>query len=167
MTAPPPPLGSELEQILGYLDHYRAELLRKTADLTKEQLFQAVPPTTMTLGGLVKHLALVEDSWFDRRFAGHDMPSPWARVDWDADPDWEWHSAADDSVEEIFEQWRTSVARSRAVVEGRALDEVSAQPTRRDGHFNLRWMLLHLLEEYARHLGHADLLREAVDGATG
>jgi len=163
----PPMTGAEPEVTMAYLDYHRDTLLWKTAGLTKEQLAQPLAPSTMTLGGLLKHLALVEDSWFTRRFAGDDMPEPWASVDWKADPDWEWHTAAADEPEELLALWRTSVERSRSVVAGLDLDAVSAEPTRWGGHFNLRWMLLHMIEEYARHNGHADLLREAIDGETG
>ncbi len=162
----PPLTGGELEQALGFLDHHRDTLLWKTSGLTTEQLAQPLAPSTMTLGGLLKHMALVEDSWFTDRFAGLGLPEPWASVDWEADNDWEWSSAREHEPEALVELWRTSVERSRAAVTGRSLDDVSVKPARA-GHVNLRWIVLHMVEEYARHNGHADLLREAVDGQTG
>jgi len=162
----PPMIAAELEVSLAYLDYHRDTLILKTSGLTQEELARQLAPSTMTLGGLVKHLALVEDSWFTYRFAGQAMPEPWESVDWDADEDWEWHTAADDTPEELLRQWQTSVARSRAAIAGHDLDAVSVRP-RRQGHFNLRWMVLHLIEEYARHNGHADLIRESIDGQTG
>jgi uncharacterized damage-inducible protein DinB len=162
----PAMIGNELEVSLAYLDYHRDTLAWKTSGLTQEQLAQALAPSTMTLGGLLKHLAVVEDSWFTNRFAGQEMPEPWASVDWDADWDWEWHTAADDSPEELRELWQASVSRSRAAIAGHDLDAVSVKPTR-SGHFNLRWVVLHMIEEYARHNGHADLIRESIDGQTG
>ncbi len=162
----PPMEGAERESILAFLDFHRDTLLWKTGGLTKAQLAQPLPTSSMTLGGLIKHLALVEDSWF-RYFAGSDLPEPWKSVDWKADPDWDWHTGAEDEPEEVLALWRTAVERSRAAVAAADLDTVSARPTRRGEQFNLRWLLLHLIEEYARHNGHADLLREAIDGEVG
>lgn len=164
----PPLHGDERAQILGFLDYHRETLLLKTADLSAEQLSQTLPPSSMTLGGLVKHLAYVEDNWLSEVLHGNDGAEPWRSADWEADADWEWHSAADDDPDELRGLFRETVERSRAYVDGVALETLSARPDRRTGEsFNLRWILLHLVEEYARHNGHADLLREAVDGVTG
>ena len=125
----------------------------------------------MTLGGLLKHLALVEDSWFGERLLGRPEGPPWDGVDWDADPDWEWRTAADDSPESLRTLWEASVARSRDAVEEAVADgglDRPADGALRDGtRPSLRWILVHMIEEYARHNGHADLLREQVDGVTG
>jgi uncharacterized damage-inducible protein DinB len=124
----------------------------------------------MTLGGLMKHLALVEEHWFSRRLFKRERSAPWDTVDWDADPDWEWHSAVDDSPQELLELWKGSVEQSRANV-SQALSEGGLDQQARDSRPgdspNLRWIINHMIEEYARHNGHADLLREAVDGETG
>jgi uncharacterized damage-inducible protein DinB len=126
----------------------------------------------MTLGGMVKHLALVEDHWFSRMLHGREARAPFAGVDWSADPDWEWRTAADDGPDELAALWADVVASSRADVQavldaGEGLD----RPARRswsDGRTpSLRWILVHMIEEYARHNGHADLLRETIDGQTG
>ena len=125
----------------------------------------------MTLGGLLKHLALVEDSWFTRWLHDRPMPEPWAGVDWRSDPDWEFYSAADDSPEELLELWERSCRRSDAAIDEALADGGLDQLASRrgeDGHApSLRWILVHMVEEYARHNGHADLLREAVDGQVG
>ena len=125
----------------------------------------------MTLGGLLKHLALVEDDWLSYKLWGHEHSTPWHGVDWDADPDWEWHTAAQDSPERLYGLWDEAVARSWAFVaqalEDGGLDR-AAQFTWPDGRSPiLRRILADMIEEYARHVGHADLLREAVDGLVG
>ena len=167
MRTDPPQSGSELVLLTGYLDYQRETLLQKTEGLSREQLARRLPPSTLTLGGLLNHLALVEDSWFRVRFSGLPPVEPWGDVDWDADPDWEFRTAAELEPEQLRRRYREACARSRDVVERAGdLDALSAVP--RDGRpFSLRWMLLHLLEETARHNGHADLLREAVDGVVG
>jgi uncharacterized damage-inducible protein DinB len=125
----------------------------------------------MTLGGLLKHMAYVEGSWFSQSLHGHDREPPWDTVDWSADPDWEWHSAGEDSPEQLLALWLDAVARSRVLVSealsGNGLEQL-AKRTWPDGSApSLRWIVVHMIEEYARHNGHADLLRESVDGATG
>jgi uncharacterized damage-inducible protein DinB len=166
----PPLIGTEAEILLGFLDYHRDTLRLKTEGLDRAQLAQTLGPSTMTLGGLLKHLALVEDSWFTRVHGRGALPEPWASVDWKADPDWEWHSAADDSPEELRRQYDESVARSRAAVgESPDLEVRSPRPSKDDPdrEFSLRWIVVHMVEEYARHNGHADLIRESVDGQVG
>jgi Protein of unknown function (DUF664) len=120
------------------------------------------------LGGLIKHLAYAEDIWFDHRLVGKERGEPWASVDWTADPDWELHSAAADSPEELFALYDAACARSRAaIISVGDLDAVAHRPNRRGHYFTLRWILLHMIEETARHAGHADLIRESIDGSTG
>ncbi len=166
----PPLSGTEGETLLGFLDYHRDTLRWKTDGLGAEQLARRLGVSTMTLGGLLKHLAYVEDWWFTQVYAGRPAPQPWASMDWRADRDSDWHSAADDSPEELRRQFEESVARSRAVLEAEPdLEEVVASPSRSDPRpeFSLRWILVHMVEEYARHNGHADLLREAIDGQVG
>ena len=93
----PPRAGSEAATLLGFLDSQRATLQWKCRGLSDEQLRVALPPSPITLGGLLKHLACVEDSWFTEVIAGQPLPEPWASVDFGADPDWTWHSADADS----------------------------------------------------------------------
>lgn len=125
----------------------------------------------MTLGGLMKHMALVEDEYFTRRFAGAPLGEPWTQGDWEADPDWEWTSAARDSPQQLMATWESAVARSRSVVSKVLASGNFDTPGRwsgRDGAAPLlRRYFFDLIEEYARHLGHVDLLRESVDGVTG
>ena len=150
------------------LDYYRAVMLRKTEGLSDEQLAMTVASSDLTLGGLLMHLALVEDSWFLSTFLGGELGEPWSGFDWESDPDWEFHHAHEYSRDVIVAQYEGSIGRSRQVVdEAESLDALAAKPTRDGQAFNLRWILVHLIEEYARHAGHADLIRESIDGATG
>jgi uncharacterized damage-inducible protein DinB len=168
MRTDPPETGPELDQLTSVLDYQRETILRKTAGLTREQLAQQHPPSSLTLGGLLNHLALVEDSWFRERFAGLPDDELWDGVDWDADPDYEFRTAAEVEPEELRRRYEKACASSREVVAGaQSLDQLSVKTRSNGMHFDLRWMLLHLIEETARHAGHADLLREAVDGTTG
>lgn len=168
----PPLAADEATTLVAFLDYHRDTLRWKTEGLTAEQLAQPLAPSTLTLGGLLKHVALNEASWFGEVLHGRPVPEPWASADWDADRDWEMTSARDDSPEELRRLMDTSVEQARrdidaALAEG-GLDFRSATLSRKEGQqFSLRWILLHMIEEYARHNGHADFLREAVDGVTG
>ena len=167
----PPVAADEADTLVGFLEFHRATLEWKVSGLGADGFRATVGASTMTLGGLLKHLALVEDIWFSRFLHDTDSQPPFDAVDWKADPDWDWHSASDDSPDELLTLWRDSVARSRSNVElalrEGGLDQL-AQRTWSDGRApSLRWILTHMVEEYARHNGHADLLRESVDGLTG
>ncbi|KUO18860.1 mini-circle protein [Streptomyces dysideae] len=169
---PIPPLsGDEAVTLLGFLDHQRATLAWKCSGLDAAGLRSTVGASTMTLGGLLKHLAFAEDWWFSRRLHGHAPAPPWNAVDWGADVDWDWNSAAGDTPEQLLALWQDSVARSRSLTAEALADGGLEHPARRpqsDGQVpSLRWILCHVIEEYARHNGHADLLRESVDGLTG
>ena len=166
----PPEEAGELETILGFLDFHRATFEWKCSGLDSAGLNHTIPPSTMSLGGMMKHLALDEEHWFSRRLFGRDRSSPWDVVDWDADPDWEWHSATDDSPEKLRALWQRFVEQSRAnVAEALSVGDLDQQvrDSRPGDSPNLRWVIGHMIEEYARHNGHADLLRESVDGKTG
>jgi hypothetical protein len=168
----PPLVADEVTTLQGYLDYHRDTLRRKSDGLTREQLAIAHPPSTMTLGGIMKHLALNEDGWFSVNLLGNEHVAPWRAVDWAADPDWEWRTAADDSPETLRALFDEACAASdrcirRACAE-HGLDTLSVERSRReDSPFSLRWIILHMIEEYARHNGHADLIRESIDGETG
>jgi uncharacterized damage-inducible protein DinB len=167
----PPLVADETDTLLGFLDYQRATLAWKCAGLDAAGLRTTTAASTMTLGGLLKHLAYVEDSWFCRSLHAMDRRPPWDAVDWTADPDWDWHSAADDTPEQLHALWQESVERSR-VLTAQALAEggldVLARRSWPDGRApSLRWIVCHMIEEYARHNGHADLLREAIDGQAG
>lgn len=161
------PLESTDERVLlaGFLDFQRDTLFWKTSRLTDEQMrTRSVPTANVTLLGLLRHMAVVERFWFrevwaDERFEA-DM---FSRTD---DPDEEWNDLASDTGPAAFDRWRAEVARARVAVAATDLDAVF---TRRDTgeRVSARWILIHMVEEYARHNGHADLLREAVDGEVG
>jgi uncharacterized damage-inducible protein DinB len=167
----PPVAGSEADTLIGSLERQRRTLAWKCGGLDAAGLRATVGVSTVTLGGLLKHLALVEDEYFTRRLGGRDLGAPWDAVDWDADPDWEWHSAAEDTPEQLMTLWQEAVARSRAAVTAALAGEGLGQLARftwPDGRSpSLRRILIDLIEEYARHVGQADLIRESVDGVVG
>lgn len=168
MRIDPDPGGSELRLLEQYLDYQRETMLEKTRGLTKAQLSRIHPPSELTLSGLLYHLALVEEDWMEVRFSGLAEREPWASADWAADRDWEFHTAPDLEPERLQSRYREACERSRRIVSGAAdLDQLSNKPLRDGQHFSLRWVLLHLIEETARHAGHADFLREAIDGSAG
>ena len=167
----PPVAGDETATLLGSLERQRATLAWKCGGLDAGGMNATVGASTMTLGGLLKHLALVEDDYFSRRLLGRELGPPWSSADWESDNDWELHSAADDSPEELMALWRAAVDRSRAAV-AEALTSGGVEQLCRftwpDGQSpSLRRILVDLIEEYARHVGHADLIRESVDGLVG
>lgn len=167
----PPVAGDEIESLLGILDRTRSVFAWKCGGVDASGLRATLGPSALTLGGLLKHLALVEDHTFSVELFGRDLPPPWNAIDWDADPDWEWRTSADDAPEELFRLWRTAVERSRANVAealGRGdMGQLVHMADSNGDRANLRRLLLDLIDEYARHNGHADLLREAVDGLVG
>ena len=171
LPAEPPVAGDETATLLGSLERQRAIIAWKCGGLDAAGLDATLPPSSMTLGGLLKHLALVEDEYFTVRLLGRDRPPPWDAVDWDADPDWEWHSAAADSAEQLRALWQDAVTRSRSAVTqalaGGGLGQLTRYTTSSGESPSLRRILIDMIEEYARHAGHADLIRESVDGLTG
>jgi hypothetical protein len=177
---PEPPLaGNEAATMLGSLERQRATLAWKCSGLDTASLNATVGVSSITLGGLLKHLALVEDSHFSRLWLGREDPgAPWNTADWEADPDWEWHSAAEDNPEQLYKLWQDAVGRSRSIVAealthggldqlGRYINPPDSDPDYRGKSPSLRRILVDLIEEYARHVGHADLIRESVDGLVG
>ncbi len=169
---PEPPLaGDETATLLGSLERQRATFGWKCGGLDAAGLQAKVGASEITLGGLLKHLALVESNTFAWKLLARDPGPPWNSVDWDTDPDWEWHSAADDSAEQLMTLWQDAVARSRSLLTEVLVEGDLDQLARRawpDGRApSLRRILVDLIEEYARHTGHADLIRESVDGLTG
>jgi hypothetical protein len=171
----PPIAGTEAEHLTGALDRLRTTFRYKADGLDAPGLGQPAASSSLTLGGLLKHLAVVEDYYSTVKldgspFGGDD--SPWPEIDWEADPDWEFTSSARDTPETLYALYDGAVERSRARL-GAALakDDGPGQLVgahHSDGrHASLRRLVLDLIEEYGRHTGHADLLREAVDGRTG
>jgi hypothetical protein len=167
----PPVAGDEPDTLLGALERERRNVAWKCGGLNPAGLRATLGPSTMTLGGLLKHLALVEDDMFSVKLHGQPPGPPWDAVDWDADPDWEWRTAADDSPEQLMVQWQAAVDRSRtlvaeAIADG-GLGRLAAYTSPAGQTPSLRRLLVDMIEEYARHAGHADLIRESVDGLVG
>ena len=170
-TTDEPSTGAgEVEMLLFALDRSRAQFAWKCGGLDAAGLGRAHPPSPMTLGGLLKHVAFVDD-WTAVRLTGEQMPPPWTAVDWDADPHWPRHSAADDRPEELYRPWREAAERCRAAVAEVLADGGLDRPAKFSfdpGELpTARRLLVDLHDEYARHVGHADLFREAVDGLVG
>ncbi|MGW0866649.1 DinB family protein [Streptomyces sp. NPDC002611] len=167
----PPIAGDEAETLVGSLERQRRTFAWKCEGLDAAGLSARVASSAVTLGGLLKHLALVEDHYLSVRLLGREPAPPWDAVDWDAEPDWEWSSAAGDPPERLYALWAEAVLRSRAnlreVLEGSDAGRLAAFTTRDGRSPNVRRLLADLIEEYARHVGHADLIREAVDGRVG
>jgi hypothetical protein len=158
----PPYRNPERPGLEAWLEYHRATLLMKCAGLTAEQLAtRSAPPSTLSLLGLVRHLTEVERSWFRRRVAGEDAP-PIYYTEQDQDRDIDPPADADPDAD--FAAWRAEVAACDATMRDRGLDDTFAAWW---GTASVRWLYGHLIEEYARHNGHADLIRQAIDGATG
>ncbi|MGP2440818.1 DinB family protein [Streptomyces sp. JW3] len=164
----PPMRAAERPMLDAWLDFHRATLALKCSGLRDDQARRAsAPPSTMTLLGLVQHLAEVERHWFQGVFAGLDVPPVFGADNPDG-----FGLRPGQGLDEALAVWRAEVARSREIVAGASLDDLgrlSAEEAGRVGAegVSLRWIMVHLIEEYARHNGHADLLREGVDGVTG
>jgi hypothetical protein len=156
---------NEREMLDGWLDYHRATLLRKCADLTDDQLCEAsCPPSNLTLLGLVRHLTDVERGWFLRGVAGRPRDQVKPLYYSDADPEGDVESLGSAPVEDVFETYRATLSEIRAAVRDVDLDHTFANGAQQ---CSTRWVYLHMIEEYARHNGHADLIRERVDGAVG
>jgi uncharacterized damage-inducible protein DinB len=160
----PPLAGGERETLRGYLDWHRATLRSKCEGLTDEQLRQrSMPPSSLSLLGLVRHMAEVERSWFRRVIAGEDVPLVWSE-----DGDFQVaHDASGATSAEAFAAWDREVAHARRIEEAATSLDVTGVDRGAGDVYSLRVVMLHLIQEYARHNGHADLLREGIDGAVG
>ncbi len=166
---PEPPLAAdETGTLLGFLEFQRATLAWKCSGVDAAGLRATVAASSMTLG-MLKHLARIEDIWFSQWLHARDPEPLWDTADWAE----EWHSSAEDTPDELLALWQAAVVRSRSrVAEALADGGLDRRATGVPGDWGpepptLRWVLVHMIEEYARHNGHADLLRESVDGATG
>jgi uncharacterized damage-inducible protein DinB len=161
----PPHFTDERGMLAAYLDYHRATLAMKCAGLTLDQLRErAVPPSSMSLLGLVRHMADVERGWFRRTAAGLDAP-PLFYSEQDLDGEFDNVDTAD--PDEAFAAWRAECEFAQTFTATAESLDVESKLVRPNGPHSLRWILAHMLEEYARHNGHADLLRERIDGATG
>ncbi|HEX9834086.1 MAG TPA: DUF664 domain-containing protein [Mycobacterium sp.] len=166
----PPLAGTEVEHLIGALDRLRTTFRWKADDLDAVGLQARIGASSLTLGGLLKHMAINEDYVFTQKLTGDPVGEPW-ESQWDGTDDWEFTSAADDPPETLYALWEDAVRRSRtrldAALARGGLDQL-VHVSDDDGlHASLRRLLCDLIEEYGRHTGHADLLREAVDGRVG
>lgn len=160
-------LRDEREMLLAFLRFHRETILWKAHGLHTEGLRQRSTPSTMTLAGMLKHCAIVETWWLSQVFAGQPAPEPFNLADWDTEEDWDWTSALSDRPDVLRQLYRDAIARSDAVIAEADLDDSAQGSSGFAGKPTMRWILLHVITETARHSGHADLIREAIDGATG
>ena len=162
----PEPKRAEDERttITEFLDFHRSTVVMKVGGLTDEQARRRLVPSATTALGIVKHLAYVEHWWFRCVFEGVEPGEPWASAPWGDDPDWDFHSAEHDRLAEVVVLYERECERSRAIASIFELDDVARRVGRDE---TLRWILVHMIEETARHNGHLDLLRELLDGTVG
>lgn len=167
----PPHAGTEAEHLVGALDRLRTTFRWKAAGLDAAGLQARIGASSLTLGGLLKHLAVVEDDIFRWKLYGQPLGATWDDADWSEGYDWPFTSAADDTPNQLYALWDDAVARSRATLDAALADgglDQLAHISWPDGrHASLRRLVCDLIEEYGRHTGHADLLRESVDGRVG
>jgi hypothetical protein len=157
----PPYTGTEAETLQGFLDFHRATLLWKLDGLDDQRLRRAMVPSGTSLLGMVKHLAYVERWWFQQVWAGERPGYPWT----DDDPDADWRIEPEETTEQVLALYQQECDRSREIVAAASsLDDLAHHPRRQ---LSRRWILVHMIEETARHNGHADILREQLDGTTG
>ena len=157
-----PVAGAEKEVLAGFLDHYRKTLLAICSGVSDDALRRPMVPSGTSLLGLVKHMAWVERGWFQEGVANENVDYPFT----DDDPDADFRIEPDETTEEILDLYRAACERSRQALAEASLEDLLQNPDRsRD--YNVRWVVVHMIEETARHAGHADILREMIDGTTG
>jgi uncharacterized damage-inducible protein DinB len=157
----PPPEADEKTQLSAVLDWYRDNLVRKVEGLDRDAATRRLVPSMTTLLGIVKHLAYVERGWFQITFLGRQLWRPSNGGDDDA----EFRIEDGETVDDVLTLYQQEVSRSREIVAGATLDDHAKREKRRN--YTLRWILVHMIEETSRHVGHADILREQTDGASG
>ena len=167
----PPAQAGETEMLVAFLDYYRATLLLKVEGLSDEKArTPSVPPSDLNLMGLVRHMAEVERNWFQRWLVKADAPGIYGGDD-DPDEDRDMHPGPDDTLADAVAVFEREIAESRQIIAGMAPETPSVhigESVHWAGfHPSLRWILVHMIEEYARHCGHADLIRERIDGVVG
>jgi hypothetical protein len=155
--------------LLGFLERQRATFAWKASGLDAPALRATLGTSTMTLGGMLKHLARFEDDMSTEWLHGEGQLPPWDAVDWATEHDWDWRTAVDDPPDELYGRWVDAVSRARARFAEAAASGGPARQPRGDGGElpSLRYILLNMIEEYDRHNGHADLIRESIDGVVG
>lgn len=159
----PPFVGNEKEMLLGFLDFQRETAIWKLQGLSEEQARQTLGPSSLTLIGIVNHLAFVERAWFRSSLVGEDLDA--AGVPDRADLYWDVSDGT--TIEDIISTYREEISRSNAIIAEHGLDDLAVKPRRNRPPLSLRWIMLHMIEEVARHCGHMDLIRESIDGQTG
>ena len=162
----PPYAATERDMLDSWLDFHRATLARKCDGLTSEQLrMRSVPPSSLSLIGLVRHMAEVERGWFSQVLAGENVPDLYAT---DRDPEADFNDTANADADEMIAAWQAEIEEARrAAAACPSLDAFALRRTHRGNEVTRRWIMVHMIEEYARHNGHADLLRERIDGVVG
>ena len=167
----PEPAVNEAETLRGFLNFQRATLKWKSEGLAQDQLNVSVAKSTVTIGGLLKHMTFVENEWFWRWIGDNDRLEPWLSADFEQDPDWEFTSAVHDNAETLMANWAASVQLSESILDdclhAGGLDQLAKRKWPSGESPSLRWILVHMIEEYARHNGHADFIRESIDGSVG
>ena len=154
--------GKEKETLAAFLNHQRELVVNKIAGASDEDARKRLVPSLTTLLGIVNHLAYVERWWFQDRFLGEACEYPWT----DEDPDAEFKP--EESIQEVVDLYQTECAKNNQIIADADLDQLSPYKFRSGaGPPSLRWIILHMIEETARHAGHMDILREQLDGATG
>ena len=146
--------------LTSFLDYFRSVMIRKVEGVDDEKLRWSPVPSGTCLGGLIKHLAYVERYWFQSVWAGREVAFPWT----DDDPDADFRLDPDDTADSLIDLYRQECDVSRQIAAASALDDTVTTPR---GEISMRWIVVHMIEETARHCGHADLIRELVDGAVG
>lgn len=159
----PPYRGDEKETLLGFLQFLRETLVLKCANLTDLQMQSTPTVSTMSLLGMVKHLTIVERYWFQGVFLDADLDLPWS----EEDPDGDWRTSEADSAIAALEAYKAECRISDKIVRENDLSRLAAWTAEEDERRSLRWILTHMIEETGRHVGHADILRESIDGTTG
>jgi len=160
--------GDEATTLLGFLERQRATFAWKSDGLDATGLRANLAPSSMTLGGMLKHLARFEDDMSTEWLHGGQQLPPWNGIDWETDREWDWRTAADETPEQLYARWQAAVVRSRALFAEALATRAPHQPGNEiTGLPSIRTILLNMIEEYARHNGHADLIRESVDGLVG
>jgi hypothetical protein len=166
----PPPGGDEIETLTGYLERARATFAWKCGGLDASALRVTVGASTMTLGGMLLHLARFEDDMAEEWLNGRPQLPRWAATDWESDPDADWREGRGMDPAEVFATWQASVERTRAALATAAGEGGPGRRVTTPGGYelpSLRYILVNMIEEYARHNGHADLIREVIDGRVG
>ena len=163
----PPPAGDETATLLGFLERQRATFAWKSAGLDEAGLRARLGTSEMTLGGMLKHLARLEDDMSREWLLGQGQVPPWSEIDWDSDPTWDWRTGKDEPPQVLYARWQDAVDRARVVFAGELVSGGRSIEDAREPFPSPRYVLLNMIEEYARHNGHADLIRESVDGLVG